>query len=524
MNQFIRTFGAVVLLGVLFACSSPTATPTALPLATSSKVARSESATPKPVNVSPTTASLVPTPADSNPTEPPAPEATAVVVEPTSPPSQPPPASAAPQDYFGVNTNGEIFYNENARAMAVLGGVQMVRTSVAWSTVEGKQGEFRWQGIDNSFKILRANNLTPLVLILDNPSWAANTPCGPVNDLAAFDSFMRTLVARYPDVHYWALYNEPDNAHYPEHPGGGCFGGQDLNSNGKPDFQDYAEELRVAWRAVHGSNPNARLVTGAVAFDNFDEASAPERYPGGGKGGTFNYHFLEQVFGYMQANPLPDGDKYFDLLGFNFYGIYGPYWERQVGGIGVSAKANKLKSLMNAAGISAPLLVSETGSNSGSVGDQVQSEFAVKTLTRGLASGIAHVIWWSFQDASDSDPPPVNTWKYGLIDQHQKAKASFTAYQTTAHELMGATFTGPLQVEGGEGYLFTVDKANKAVVWSASDQTVTIAFSGKAIQVTDMSGVARVVQDNSGDDKDGAEGRIAVAVGTSPLFIELLNP
>lgn len=503
---------------VLYACASPTATPIALPTLVSTRSAQGETSAP-PALISPTANNTrAPTPAAAPTTETVPPAAT---VGPTSAPAQPAPASSGvPQDFFGVNSNGEILYNDRARAMAILGGVQMVRTSVEWDGVETTPGVYNWGGVDSMFKTLLTNNLAPLVMVLNNPKWVATTQCGPVDDLVAFDKFLRTLVARYPDVRYWALYNEPDN----EHPGGGCFGGQDLNNNGKPDVQDYAEQLRIAWRAIHQTNPNAVLITGAVAFDNFSEGTVPSGYPGGGKGGTFNYHFLEQLFGYVQANPLPGGDKYFDLVGFNFYGIYGPYWESQTGGIGVGAKVDMLKRLMNNAGISAPLLLSETGSNSKTVGDEEQSLFAVKTLTRSLANGVSHVVWWTFQDVEDAKPPPFNTWKFGLIDENQKPKPSYNAFQTLTHQLTGASFGGPLQVAGGEGYLFSQDKTDKAVVWSASDQPTTITFSGKALQVTDTYGTVHTVQDNSAEDKDSAEGRIALAVDKNPVYIQLLNP
>lgn len=527
MIRFVRTLGACVLLGALFGCAAPAPTPIALPTTDSGKVARSESPTLPPVNtatvrVTKVSATVPPSatvsenvtpttePTDVPPTALPAP------VEPTVAPT----AFTVPDDFFGVNTNGEILFNDQARALAILGGVQMVRESVEWDAVERTQGEYTWNSLDSMFKTLLSNNLAPLVMILNNPKWVATSPCGPVDDLVSFDKFVRTLVARYPKVRYWALYNEPDNTG----PGGGCFGGQDLNNNGKPDYQDYAAQLQIAWRAIHQTNPNAFLITGAVAFDNFDQPSAPPGYPGGGKGGSFNYHFLEQLFGYIKANPLPDGAKYFDMLAFNFYGIYGPYWEKQAGGIGVGAKAHMLHTLMNNAGLAAPLVVSETGANSKTVGDQAQSEFAVKTLTRCLANGVAHAVWWTFQDVEDDKPPPVNTWKFGLIAQDLKPKPSYTAYQTLTRQLTGAAFNGPLQVEGGEGYLFAQDQTNKAVVWSASDQPITIAFSGKALQMTDMFGAGQVVKDNSDQDQDKADGRIALQIGSAPVYIQLVNP
>ncbi len=541
MIRFVRTLCAYALLSALLACNAPTATPIALPTAAPGKIARSESPTPRTaqsptLRPTPKNATAAPTTGPAPTTEPAASQTddTGAVptTEPTDEPTAAPPtaqpveqptepaAATAQDDFFGVNTNGEILYNDKARALAILGGVQTVRISAEWDGIERKQGEYNWDGTDGVFKTLLSNNLAPLVMILDNPKWVASSQCGPVDDLPSFDRFVRALVGRYPKIRYWALYNEPDNTH----PGGGCFGGGDLNNNGKPDVEDYAGMLQIAWRAIHQTNPNAFLISGAVAFDNFDTATAPPGYPGGGKGGTFNYHFLEQLFGYMQANPAPAGEKYFDMLAFNFYGIYGPYWEKQAGGVGVGAKANKLYSLMSNAGISAPLVVSETGSNSKTVGDQEQSEFAVKTLTRALANGVAHAVWWTFQDVEDSKPAPVSTWKFGLIDQDQQPKPSYNAYQTVSHQLTGATFTGPLQVEGGEGYLFSQGDSNKAVVWSVSDQPIAVTFSGRALQVTDMFGGGRVVQDNADDDHDKSDGRIALQVDKKPVYIQLVNP
>ncbi|HZQ05332.1 MAG TPA: hypothetical protein VFD70_02045, partial [Anaerolineae bacterium] len=286
----------------------------------------------------------------------------------SSPTAQPPAATqsagpisspggaSAPTDYFGANSNGEIIYNEQARALATVAGVQMVRTSVSWNAIEENKGKYRWDYFDQESKTLLDNHFVPLLMIMHNPKWAANSDCGPVNDLPAFEQFIRTLAQRYPQVQYWALYNEPDNQGAPDNPGAQCFGGNDLNGNGKPDVEDYAEQLHIAWRAIHQANPNAQLVSGALAFDNFNEQTAPRGYPGGGKGGSFNYNFPQQLFQYMAAHPLPAGEKYLDILSFNFYFIYGPYWEQQAGGISISAKANMLTKLMKDAGIQLPLL------------------------------------------------------------------------------------------------------------------------------------------------------------------------
>ena len=485
----------------------PTNVPTSVPVSTQANAA---SATAGPI-VTSVASSAVPT---------------QVVPTDTSAPSASPPttALAPPQatlaDYFGISTNGEVIFDDRVRPLAILSGAQLVRTSVTWQQVEPTPGKYDWSYPDKAFQILTDNNLEPFVLIMDNSNWGATTKCGPVSDLLAYDRFLRALAARYPKVKYWGLYNEPDNAHGVEHSTGGCFGGDDIDGNGKPDSEDFAKQLQIAWRAIHAGNPDAKLVVGAIAHDNFDKATVPPGYPGAGEGGIFNARFLDNVFGYMQANPPPPGEKYFDLLGFNFYNIYAPYWETQTGGKGVSAKADALNKKMAQYGLAAPLFVSETGDDSVTIGDAAQSAFLVKTFVRGTSSNIAHMVWWTFQDFPDSAPPPSNTWKYGLIDQNLSPKPAYNAFHTVVRMLSNAKYVQPLSVPGGEGYLFEQGGAGMAVVWSFSESPVTLSFSGNVLNVTDMYGVGRTVADGSEQDKDFAPGRIAVELDQNPVYVQ----
>jgi hypothetical protein len=507
----------------LFAACGAPATPVALSNPGAVTPAPTQIAPTSPPPSAPTQSAQTGAPTDA-PTQIPTVAGATLAPPPTAMPAPTQtPMTAAPTNYFGISTNGEVITDDQVRALAILGGAQMVRTSVGWNQVEPTKDKYNWNWSDHAVRTLTDNHFEPLVLILDNPAWAATTKCGPVTDLLAFDQFVRKLAARYPNVKYWALYNEPDNSHGADTSTGGCFGGDDLNGNGKPDYADYAQQLQIAWRAVHAANPNAQLVMGAVAFDNFDEATAPPGYPGGGQGGIFNAHFLDQLFGYMQANPPPPGEKYFDVLSFNFYNVYAPYWEGRSEGKGVSAKANVLNNLLHQYGLQAPLLVSETGVDSIRFGNQGQSAILTQTFVRGLSSGIAHMIWWTFQDFADSAPPPSNTWKYGLLDQNATPKPAYAAFQAAVKLLNGAQFLQPLSVQGGEGYVFQKGGAGVAVVWASSETPVTITFSGSALQVTDMYGATRVVADGSADDHAAAAGQVALTIGPDPLYIQAVR-
>ena len=79
----------------------------------------------------------------------------------------------------------------------------------------------------------------------------------------------------------------------------------------------------------------------------------------------------------------------------------------------------------------------------------------------------------------------------GLLPKVNRPKLPYAAYQTISHELTGAIFQQQMQVNGGEGYLFTKDNGGKAVVWSSSDSPVTLAFAASQLTVTDMSRFAK---------------------------------
>src|SRR5581483_6198614 len=200
-------------------------------------------------------------------------------------------------------------FSPHGMSLARKAGIKYNRTSVLWAAVEPintTPDYYHWSSTDYGISMLLSQGIEPVVLVFQSPSWAATTNCGPVRDPKQFGEFFGALVARYPQVKYWELFNEVDGAQYStlKTSSGGCFGEDDLDGNGKPDYADYAELARVAWRAMHAANPNAQLLIGNLACDNFTPASQPKGYPGGC---CFNYHFLDNLLGYMKAHPLTNG-------------------------------------------------------------------------------------------------------------------------------------------------------------------------------------------------------------------------
>lgn len=477
---------------------------------------------------------------------------------------------------LGVDDGDAVAGDAAALTLAVGSGASWVRVLVHWYLLEPTQGAYDFSSSDAAINDLVNAGLAPLVVLVDNPSWAANTFCGPVdtNDPArvqALANMMGALAARYPNVSVWSLFNEIDGASVG---GGGCFGafdGDEVNNNGVPDYREYAIELAAVREAVRSANPNAQVAMGALAMDNFSAGpnndQCPSNYPGGCVGGFFNYKFASKLFTYIKNNPLPNGAPYMDLALFNYYDIYGRYWETVAAGHGIQAKTNAFRQRMTDAGLAVvPLGVSETGVHSNSspamrqpgpapsVGVSVtglpsgadslglagQARCVDVNLVRGIAAQLTFINWWTFKDYPDSAPPPKNTWKYGLVDQNLQPKKSYTAFQTMTTELNGYTYIksagGKRGFAGVEAYFFKSGAKKKYVVWSASIISTSdfpecswarskrnATFKATKLRVVDYMGKVTTIKDNSKRDKDKTAGKIAITVANDPKFVQI-NP
>lgn len=440
-----------------------------------------------------------------------------------------------------MDDGGYVVNNDNALALAQAARVELHRGSVSWRVIEAARGQYNFAYYDNIMQRLRAADLAPVVYIADNPTWAANTLCGPIDTtnpdmMAAFSSFIFKLAARYPEVKIWALYNEPDNGDYAVqgYTGAGCFGDyvtNDLNENGVNDRADYARMLAAARKAVHQANPHAQLASGAMAYDYFDVPSSPEWYAP--RGGPYNYQFLPELFAYMQANPLPNGEQYMDLLMFNFYDVFSPNWQRSSSQLGLGAKAEVLQNLMWEYRLAFPLFVGETGVDSARAGEQKQANCLVMTMIRGKAFGLRGVIWWTFQDV------PARDWGYGVVTANLEPKPSYYAFQTLARELNGYVFTQNLsglpRFTNHEAYRFTQAGKTKLVIWSADIPTpgggppcaltrkkhaVTFAPHVSRIEIVTTTGQRSFVLDNGAGDLDPTVGTIRIQVGSDPVIVQ----
>lgn len=466
-----------------------------------------------------------------------------------------------PPSIYGVSDGKPFTLAKSSQGMnlATTAGVTWNRTSISWVAIEPVNttpDQFKWGTADAKLLPLLKAGIEPIVLILDNPPWAASTPCGPLYDPNDMAELVGALAARYPTIKYWALYNEVDLTTY-SHSGvhnGGCFGEPDINANLVPDYGEYAELMRLSWKALHAANPNAELVFGLLAYDNFDPRDSPPGYPGGC---CFAYTFLDKLLGYMRDHPLDPGDKYGDVLGFNDYELYnGAYWEHHNPGDTISAKVNALRAKMQAFGVNFPLLASEVSSfptvpTVGGISYERQASDLARMFTQAAASHLLTSIWWTFVDfpngcddpalaaarpnisrivaslgeSANGAPVPNETtpqapscagWTFGIMNQHLKPKLAYFAFKTVAEQLRGWEAVGTKAKGDLRIVNFRQGDQVKRVYYTKSGQTRTVQVKAKQARVVDLYGKVTLLN-------QAGSAAVSFAVGRDPVFVEILS-
>ena|GEM_PF-1269967 len=433
------------------------------------------------------------------------------------------PASVASQPpVFGVATRGE-WGDPNVRTLMNQAGIRWVRTSVSWADVQPSPDVFNWSGFDAEILRAQETGVIPIVLVWQNPSWAATTSCGPIDlvPLSSFSTFVSALARRYngttvvdgvtlPRVDYWEFYNEPDNQQTSEAWVGGCWGSAGAQ---------YAQMLAAAWAAVHAANPQSNVMFGSVAAETID-------YNGWL---LFNFDiaggdFVDDALGYMQAHP---DSTYFDVFSFHYFPAFHTVWDDY--GSGLIGKATYYRTRMKRKGIVRPLVCTEAGrrSDPGQIidgipgSDEEQSRYVVRLFVQGVVAGLNNVIWFNLGDVHQ---PEQGGWMgWGLLDGNNRPKPSFNALRVLTAQLADATFS-EVRAAGNdvEGYLFRrADGSDRMVIWTKGTVTRTLSFAGSRLHTTDKWGVERTYYDGQAGDEDGiVNGTIVIRIDGSPVYVD----
>ncbi|NJO84913.1 MAG: hypothetical protein HC828_20555 [Blastochloris sp.] len=217
--------------------------------------------------------------------------------------------------------------------------------------------------------------------------------------------------ARYPQIQYWEVWNEPANPIY-------------WNQPKDQAAASYTALLKAVSQAIREANPQAQIISGGIVPTNAD--------------------FLRGI----HAN---GGWNTFDIVGIHPY--VDPYTP-EFGQIGAGGDVSKIQMLVEQFG-SKPIWATEYGWSTGHAdrlaggGSPVSPEQQANYLVRGAAllraAGIENIIWYKFKDENED-----GTNRYGLFayasgrTDFSQPKPALGAFQSLNQQLAQATNPRPL--------------------------------------------------------------------------------
>lgn len=410
----------------------------------------------------------------------------------------------APDSLLGV----QMFADHREQELVVLmdqAGARWIRVPFFWAQYEPQNttpGNYHWWiDFEDWLARLSAQNIKVILTLAGNPSWAATYPGGPIDKVPVGElaQFMQAVVARWSappmNVKYWEFYNEPDN-------GSRIYAERGWGYWGHVPAQ-YAAMLAAVYPRMKTADPEAQIVFGGIAYDNFTTT-----------GGPFVPDFLDRV---LQSG----GGAHFDVMNFHYYSVFQRIWDPY--GPGIIGKTRYLQNKLAEYDVYKPFVCTETSMWSDAANGsshEEQSRQLVKVFVRSMTIDLKATIWFKLIDDAG-----VGALKYGLLGTNLSPKPSYYAFSTVARQLASAESVGPLGLsETGSGdieayeFLATDGLIRIVVAWSNDDLNHAMSLTAGCLLVVDKYGGERQVC----DEHDGVvDGRVEVSVGPSPVYLRL---
>ncbi len=145
-------------------------------------------------------------------------------------------------------------------------GLDIVRVTVRWDAIEEKPGTMDWTGTDAVLQQLHDARIAVVVTLYGTPDWAnggRGSNVAPSRG-ADFARFAGEAAARYPFVHRWTIWNEPNQRRW-------------LSTASPAEYVTHL--LNPAYAAIHAASPASKVAGGVTA-------------PRGGTGGLSPVAFI----------------------------------------------------------------------------------------------------------------------------------------------------------------------------------------------------------------------------------------
>ena len=165
-------------------------------------------------------------------------------------------AQSSPYIHYGVQDDAWLEYGPGALASRLdqldALGVDIVRVTVDWRATEPRPGVYDWTRTDLLLSGLQSHGIAPLVTLYGSPAWAnGGLPenWAPIST-TSFAAFARNVAERYPYVHMWTIWNEPNQRRW-------------LRPTTAATY--VKKLLDPAYTAIHAVSPGSQVAGGVTA-------------------------------------------------------------------------------------------------------------------------------------------------------------------------------------------------------------------------------------------------------------------
>lgn len=432
----------------------------------------------------------------------------------------------------------EILYSqlvERELPLVQAAGFTSIRTHLQWRDVEPVNTTpeaYDWSKYDQHLRDFRNAGLEPVVSIVGYPLWAVRYYCGggllpgmqaefvaaandsdraeSLDETGEWREFVRALAQRYSvppyDVHIWEIGNEVDGetevdpdedsqrppeqgGNQPTWPYGGCWGDM---------APDYVTFLRAAYQEIKAVDPSATVMLGGLAYAAFED------------------WFIRDFFDDFLA---AGGGAYTDVVGFHWFPYRQP-WST------VGEKAQELRSIMAAHGVSKPLWLTETymwDRENGTDTRDLRVAFITQELPRALGSGaVERIHWFGFWDFD----PEISSWDRGLVTVNHEPKPGLRVFEIMADFVNGHPYPPTAIPPQIEAYRFIQPWKNQETwaIWSMTGQVETVPLSvlGSSVEAVQIEvGDTYTSTHAISTTVPVEDGQITLSVGPQTLFLRV---
>jgi len=154
-------------------------------------------------------------------------------------------------------------------------GIGIVRVDFPWVHTENEKDVWTFERYDMIADVLTEHGIEICAVLGYSPQWLGAWNDAP-KDLAAYENYVRTVVARYKSkIKYWECWNEPDSPVY--------FVPQD-------NMKTYAPLLKIFYRTVKETQPDATVLVGGMTTDGYFKFKELFKLGAGDSFDVINYH------------------------------------------------------------------------------------------------------------------------------------------------------------------------------------------------------------------------------------------